>query len=110
MKTIWQGSIAFGLVNIPVPLYSATESHALGFTPLHQSCKTPLQYHRWCPHCKEEVSWDKTVKGLKKAGGGYYILTQELLASLKPEKTEQIDIIEFVEPAQIDIIYLDNHY
>lgn len=110
MKSIWNGSIAFGLVNIPIVVYSATESSALGFTLLHEKCKTPLKYHRWCPKCKKEVKWDQTVKGLKKANGHYLILTQEALKELRPEKTDEITIVECVAMDQIEVIYLNNHY
>lgn len=109
MKIIWKGSIAFGLVSIPIEIYSAIESHALGFTLLHEKCKTPLKYHRWCPHCEEDVSWDQTVKGLKK-GEKYIILTQEKLHELRPQKTEMINIVEFVSQDQVDPIYFNNHY
>jgi DNA end-binding protein Ku len=110
MKTIWKGSIAFGLVNIPISLYSAIESHALGFTLLHEKCKTPIKYHRWCPRCKKEVKWDETVKGLKKSETSYLVLTQQELKNLRPEKSEKIEIVEFVDPEQVPIIYLNNHY
>lgn len=110
MKVIWKGSIAFGLVNIPIELYAATESHALGFTLLHDKCNTPLKYHRWCPHCKKEVQWDETVKGLERENGKYLILTQEMLHQLRPKKTETIDIIEFVPIDAINMIYFNSHY
>lgn len=110
MKVIWKGSIAFGLVNIPIELYAATESHALGFTLLHNKCNTPLKYHRWCPHCKKEVQWDETVKGLERENGKYLILTQEMLHQLRPKKTEAINIIEFVPIDTINMIYFNNHY
>lgn len=110
MKSIWKGSIAFGLVNIPIKLYAATESHALGFTLLHEKCHTPLKYHRWCTHCKKEISWDQTVKGIKKSDGSYLILTQETLKQLRPEKTEAIKIVEFVDADKIPVIYLNHHY
>ena len=110
MRSIWTGAIAFGLVNIPIKLFSATESHALGFTLLHEKCHTPLKYHRWCPHCKKEVSWDQTVKGLKKSDGTYLILTQEALKKLRPEKTEEIKIVEFVDADKIEVIYFNQHY
>jgi len=110
MKIIWKGSIAFGLVSIPIRLYSAVESHALGFTLLHETCKTPLEYRRWCPHCKKEVKWDQTVKGMKKPDGKYLVLSQETIKKLRPEKTEAIQIVEFVDADQVDVIYLDNHY
>jgi len=110
MKSIWKGSIAFGLVNIPIELFTAHESHALGFTLLHGKCDTPLKYHRWCPKCKKEVQWDETVKGIKKTNGSYLILTQEQLKALRPEKTEEIKIVEFVDADQIPVIYLNHHY
>ena len=110
MKTIWKGSIAFGLVSIPIRLYSATESHALGFTLLHSKCHTPVKYHRWCPKCDKEIEWNETVKGLKKDTGEYLTITQENLKKLKPEKTEAIKIIEFVDYDAVDVIYFNNHY
>lgn len=110
MKAIWKGSISFGLIDIPIELYSAIESHALGFTLLHAKCHTPLKYHRWCSKCDKEVLWDETVKGIKKSNGKYVIFTQEMLHTLRPEKTEMITIVEFVATDQIDILYLNSHY
>lgn len=109
MKTIWSGAISFGLVNIPIKLYTATESHALGFTLLHATCHTPLNYHRWCPHCEKEVLWEDTVKGLE-TSKGFVVLTQEMLKKMHPEKTESINIIEFVDVDQVPPIYLNSHY
>lgn len=110
MKSIWKGSIAFGLVNIRIQLYTALESHALGFTLLHETCHTPLNYHRWCPKCKKEVQWESTVKGIKKPDGSFLILTQEMISKLKPETTNEIKIVEFVDAHQIPIIYMNHHY
>ena len=110
MKVIWKGSIAFGLVNIPINIYSAISSHALGFTLLHETCHTPLKYHRWCPHCKKEVVWQETAKGIKKSDGSYLVLSQEDIAALRPEKTEEIQIAEFVDADKVSVIYFDQHY
>lgn len=110
MKSIWKGSIAFGLVSIRIQLYTALESHALGFTLLHESCHTPLNYHRWCSKCKKEVQWENTVKGIKKTNGSFLILTQEMIHKLKPETTDEIKIVEFVDADQIPLIYLNHHY
>lgn len=110
MKVLWKGSISFGLVNIPIQLFTATESHTVDFTLLHKTCHTPLQYHRWCPHCDKEVSWDETVKGIKDAHGKEHIFTKEMLKALHPKKGETIDIIEFVDAQKIPIIYLNHHY
>lgn len=110
MKSIWKGSISFGLVTIPVRLYSAVQEHAIGFTLLHNKCHTPIFYKRWCEHCKKEVAWPDVVKGLKQESGSYAILTQEKLKALKPKTTDTISVIEFVSADQIEPIYLEHHY
>ncbi len=110
MKTVWKGGLSFGLVNIPVDLYSATKEHSLGFKLLHDKCHTPISYKRWCTHCKQEVSWQHIVKGLPLENGTYFILTQENLKKLKPEKTDTIDIVEFIDHDVLAPIYLDHHY
>lgn len=110
MKVIWKGSIAFGLVNIPIQVYSATESAALGFTLLHETCLTPLKYHRWCTSCEKEVTWDNTVKGIEKANGKYLVLTADAIKELRPEKTNTLSIVEFVPLETINVIYLHKHY
>lgn len=110
MKSIWNGSISFGLVDIPVRLYAAIQEHALGFTLLHDKCHTPLTYHRWCPHCKEEVAWADVVKGLEVKKGSYIVLTKEKLAELRPAKSEILQITEFVAIESVPFIYFNNHY
>lgn len=110
MKSVWSGSISFGLVNIPVKLYSAITSHSTGFTLLCATCHSPISYKRWCEHCKKEVSWDNVVKGLKQPDGHYFILTKENIEKLKPEKTNYIMVNEFVDRSEIKIIYVSNHY
>ena len=110
MKSIWKGSISFGLVTIPVRLYSAVQEHVLGFKMLHNKCHTPITMKRWCDHCKKEVAWDDIVKGLKLEDGSYFILTQEKLKELKPTTTDAISIVEFVDASQIQAIYLEHHY
>jgi DNA end-binding protein Ku len=109
MKIIWKGALSFGLINIPIKLYAATESHALGFTLLHEKCHTPIKYHRWCPHCKKEISWEQTVKGLA-VDGEYLILTQEMIKELRPHSTDSISIVEFVTIDAIDMVYMNHHY
>lgn len=109
MKPIWKGSLSFGLVTIPVRLYSAVQEHAIGFTLLHNKCHTPIFYKRFCEHCKKEVSWADVVKGLQQ-NGSYAILTQEKLKALKPQTTDTISIVEFVSSDQIEPIYLEHHY
>jgi DNA end-binding protein Ku len=110
MKSIWKGSLSFGLVNIQVQLYSAVQEHAVGFTLLCKKCHEPITYERWCKHCNKEVAWSDIVKGLKQENGSYFIITQEALKALKPHTTDTIDIVEFVPSSEIKTIYLEHHY
>lgn len=110
MKTVWKGSLNFGLVSINVELYSAVQHHAVGFTLLHEKCHTPITYQRWCAHCKKEVSWEKIEKGIQLSDGNYFIISKENLKKLKPEKTDSIAIVEFVDTRAIDPILYAEHY
>lgn len=110
MKTVWKGTLSFGLVNIPIELYSAVQSHSLGFKLLHEKCHTPISYQRWCTHCKQEVQWGEIVKGIKLPDDTYFILTKENLQKLKPEKTDSINVIEFIKSDTVEKIYFDQHY
>lgn len=110
MKSIWSGSLNFGLVTIPVRLYSAIQQHKFGFNILHAKCSTPLEYERWCPHCKIEVPWENTVKGIKKSDGSYAIFTQEMLEAYKPERTDLLAIIACIPKNQIESIYIEHHF
>jgi DNA end-binding protein Ku len=82
----------------------------IGFKLLCKKCHTPIVYERWCKKCNKEVAWADIVKGLKLEDGSYFILTQEKLKELKPETTDRIDIVEFVQADQIKPIYLEHHY
>lgn len=110
MKAIWKGSLTFGLVTIDVALLSAIKEHALGFTLLHEKCKKPIRYKRWCEHCNQEVLWDQVIKGLKIEKDHYIVLDKQTLQKFKPEKTNSLVINYFIPTAQIPLIYLNNHY
>ena len=110
MKAIWSGSISFGLLNIPVHLYSAIQEHSFGFKLLCGTCHRPLKNVRWCEHCKKSVAWEDTVKGFKKESDEYFIMTKEAIHKLKPEKMDTIDIKEFVPQSEIEVLYISNHY
>lgn len=110
MKAIWSGSLDFGLVSIPIKLYTAVMEHSLGFTLLCGKCLTPIKYERFCSVCKKEIPWADVVKGIKLSDGKYFVITQEKLAKLKPEKTDSIAIAEFVNINEIPMIYFASHY
>ena len=88
MKAIWSGSLSFGLVNITVKLYSAIAPALPALSCSASKCHSPIVYERWCRHCNKQVSWQDTVKGLKQPDGSYFILTQENLKKLKPERSD----------------------
>ena len=110
MKSIWSGSLFFGLLNIPVNVYSAIAEHKFGFRVLCATCHTPLKNVRWCEHCKKAVAWDDTVKGFKKDKNSFFIMTHEEINELKPEKMDRIEIKEFVHKDEIEILYVESHY
>jgi DNA end-binding protein Ku len=111
MKSIWSGSLSFGMVNIPVKLYSTVEHAASpGFKLLHAEDKSPIEYRKFCKMQDAEVPWSEIVKGLEVEPGSFFLFTKEELASLRPEKSDTIEIVEFVPPDQIDRPYLDGHY
>lgn len=110
MKAIWKGDLIFGKVEMPVKVYSAIESQSLGFRMLHGKCKAPLNYERICSKCKKKVLWEDVVKGMELADGSFFVITQEKLEKLKPERTDEITITEFVDPVLLLPIYFDAHY
>ena len=110
VRALWKGTIHFGLVSIPIELYSAVQPHVLGFKLLHNVCHTPITNKRWCTHCNREIAWEETVKGLKLPNGDYFVLTLDALKKLKPEKTDSVDIIEFVDTPIIPPLYYEQHY
>ncbi|MGZ5243901.1 MAG: non-homologous end joining protein Ku [Bacteroidia bacterium] len=110
MKAIWKGTLSFGLVSIPIKLFSAIESQSIGFKMICKKCKTPVHYKRFCEGCKEELSMADIVKGLEISKGEYIIFTQAELEKLKPEKSDRIEIQEFVDAGEIDPIYYNKVY
>ncbi len=110
MKAVWKGAIAFGLVNIPVKLYSVAEPKAISFRLLCGKCRSPLRYKRWCDKCKKEVSWENVVKGIEYARGKYFVITRDVLKKLRPEKSDLIEIMFFTDKGSIDPIYIGRRY
>lgn len=110
MKAIWSGSISFGLLDIPIYLYSAISEHKFGFRILCNTCHTPLKNIRWCERCKKAVAWDETVKGFEQTKNSFRIMTKEDIDRLKPEKTNLIAIKEFIDRSYLEMLYIDSHY
>ncbi len=110
MRTLWKGAISFGLVNVPIKLYTATEKKEIKFNYLHEKCGTPIKYQRRCPTCNVEVTSEEIVWGYEYQKGQYVILKEEDFESLPDEKSKTIDILDFVELAEIDPVYFEKSY
>ena len=111
MHTMWKGSISFGLVNIPIKMFTATEEKDIRFRYLHKECNTPLKYKKVCPTCDKEVSESDIVRGFEYETGHFIIMEERDLEALKSEvDTKAIDILDFVNLSEIDPIYFDKSY
>jgi DNA end-binding protein Ku len=111
MRALWSGSISFGLVNIPVRLYSGVNPHeGIDLDMLHKDDHAPIRYARICRKDGEEVPWDDIVKGYEYRDGDYVVLTKKDLDALDTKKTETIDIQHFVKGDAIDIRYYEKPY
>lgn len=110
MRSVWNGNIAFGLVSIPIKLYSAVSQRSIGFKLLCKDCMTPIRYERHCEGCDGPIDWNDTMKALDLGDGQYLPFTKEELDTIKPEKTDRIEIVEFVGLDEIEPIYYDKFY
>jgi DNA end-binding protein Ku len=110
MRSVWNGNIAFGLVSIPIKLYSAVSQRSIGFKLLCKGCMTPIRYERHCEGCDGPIDWNDTLKALDLGDGQYLPFTKEELDTIKPEKTDRIEIVEFVAADEIEPIYYDKFY
>jgi DNA end-binding protein Ku len=109
-RSIWTGAISFGLVNVPVKLYSAVSKKTVRFHQLHAKDGVRIQQKRVCPADGEEVAYDEIVKGYEITPDQYVVVTPEELEAIEPRKTKTIDIEDFVDLEEIDPIYYDHPY
>jgi DNA end-binding protein Ku len=109
-RAIWTGAISFGLVNVPVKLYSAISQKTVRFNQLHERDGVRIQLKRICPADGEEVPFEHIVKGYEITPGEYVVVSKEELEALEPPKTKTIEIEEFIDAGEIDPIYYDRSY
>src|ERR1700722_2368480 len=109
-RPIWSGTISFGLVSVPVKLYSALSRKSVRFHQLHASDHVRIQQKRICPADGQEVAYQDIVHGYELAPDTYVVIEPEDLAALEPRKTRAIDIEVFVELSEIGPIYYDHPY
>jgi DNA end-binding protein Ku len=110
MRAIWKGAVSFGLVNVPVKLYSATESHDVSFRQVHEADGGRIKYQRICSRCGEEVAYADIAKGYETEDGEMVILTDDDLAELPTTSSREIAVEKFVPRDQIDPLLLEKSY
>ena len=109
-RSIWSGAISFGLVNVPIKLYSAVSRKTVRFNQLNSETGNRIQQKRVDPDTGEEVPYERIVKGFELTKDRYVVITPDELDALDPERTRTIQIEDFVDQVDIDPIYYDHPY
>ena len=110
-RSIWKGSISFGLVNIPIQVFSAVQKE--DYTSFNQLCEKghKIRYKKWCPEEEREVHWPEIKKGYEATKNNYVVLEKEEIEKIKLKTTNTIEIKEFIESQDFDPIFVEkNHY
>ncbi|TDL04600.1 Ku protein [Mycolicibacterium obuense] len=110
MRSIWKGSIAFGLVNVPVKVYSATEDHDIKFHQVHAKDNGRIRYKRVCEVDGEVVEYRDIAKAYESEDGQTVIITDDDIASLPEERSREIEVLEFVPASDLDPLMYDRSY
>ena len=110
MRTIWNGSINFGLVNIPIGLAVAQQRKDVAFRTLHRECGTPIKQKRFCPKHERDVEADELVKGWEFTKGQFVMVEESDFESVALQRSQSIDIVSFVPVSDVDPIYFDRTY
>lgn len=110
MHTVWKGAISFGLVHVPVKMFSATEDKDISMKYIHKKCGSPLSYVRRCPVCEADVAWEEITKGYEYEKGKYVLFEKEELEKLSAQAERNIIILDFVDLHEIDPIYFQKTY
>lgn len=110
MRNIWKGAISFGLVSIPVKLYTAAEAKDIKFNFLHRDCKSPVKYEKVCPVCKVELKTEDLVRGYEYEKGRYVIIEEADLEKIPLSTLKSIEILDFVSIEEIDPVYYVKSY
>ena len=109
-RSIWKGAISFGMVAIPVKLYTATENKDLSFVTLHTTCNTRLKQRRYCPHHDVEVGQNETARAYEYSKDQYVVMQDSDFDEVSVPSTHTIEITEFVDLSQIDPINYERTY
>ncbi|MDI4644182.1 Ku protein [Cohnella hashimotonis] len=110
MHTVWKGAISFGLVHVPVKMFTATEDKDVHLRQIHKACGTPISYAKSCPHCERAVEWEEITKGYEYEKGRFVLFDEDELEAIKPENTRTIQILDFVALEEIDPMFYQKTY
>lgn len=108
--SVWTGTVTFGLVSIPVKLYTATTSHNVSFNLLHRVCKNRINLQNYCPHCERVVERSELVKGYQYEKEQYLLIEDEDLEAIRPQSSSIMDIVQFIDMKEVDPIFYDKTY
>jgi DNA end-binding protein Ku len=109
-RSLWSGSLSFGLVNVPVALMPAVRDQDLHFRQLHEKDGSPIEVQRWCSKENVEVPYEEITHGYQLEDGGQVIVSDLELEAIEPRRTRTIEIERFVDLAQVDPTYFDHPY
>ncbi|HSE40123.1 MAG TPA: Ku protein, partial [Acidobacteriota bacterium] len=107
---VWTGTVTFGLVSIPVKLFTATTSHNISFNLLHRECKNRINLQNYCPVDERVVERSELVKGYEYEKGKYVIIDDEELEQIRPPSSQVMDIVQFIDLKEVDPIYYEKSY
>lgn len=107
---VWTGTVTFGLVSIPVKLFTATSSHDISFNLLHNVCKGRINLQNYCPQCERVVDRSELVKGYQYEKNQYVVIEDSDLEAVRPESSSNLDILQFINLSEVDPIYYEKTY
>lgn len=110
MHSIWSGNLSFGLINIPIKIYSGTAGTTIEFNMLHKTDNSPIRYAKICRRDGKELTQNDIVKGYEYKSGDYIVLTNEDIKKLNAQRSQVIDVVGFVKEVEIDTIYFEKPY
>lgn len=110
MRPLWNGTLTFGLVAIPVRLYAATERKSVSFHLIHEECGTPVKYMKWCPHCEKEVPAAGIVKAYEYQKGEHVVVTEDEMEAIPGPDAHAIEILDFVMLSDVDPVYYEKSF
>jgi DNA end-binding protein Ku len=109
-RSLWNGTISVGLLNVPVKLYTATESKTVHFREVHQKDRAKIDHRRFCSKERQEVPYEQVVKGFEVSSGEYVVLEKDEVKAAAGSRAHVVDVEEFVDAAEIDPVFYDKTY